>query len=71
MDWEYHTGTGITPAVSVGTKRGSFGMSDSESCNLPNYCTCKQCQWWGENGWDASRTPDWQMPKDEDSDEGY
>lgn len=19
---------------------------------------------WGENGWDVSRTPDWQMPKE-------
>lgn len=39
-------------------------------CQLPDTCDCEQCQYWGENGWDVSRTPDWQMPKDEeDSDE--
>lgn len=42
---------------------------EEESCHLPNYCTCKQCKWWEENGWDVSRTPDWQMPKDDD--DGY
>ena len=34
------------------------------SCSLPNYCDCKQCQYWGENGWDVSLTPDWQLPKE-------
>lgn len=36
------------------------------SCNLPNSCTCPQCEYWGENGWDVSRTPDWQMPKEDE-----
>ena len=38
-------------------------------CNLPGECNCELCRYWGENGWDVSRTPDWQMPKDEEEDE--
>lgn len=43
-------------------------MSEEESCFLPNPCDCSQCRWWGENGWDLSRTPDWQRPKQENED---
>lgn len=44
----------------------SYYEQREESCNLPSYCTCSACEWWGENGWDLSRTPDWQQPKDTD-----
>lgn len=37
-----------------------------DSCNLPNECNCSQCNYWGENGWDVNRTPDWQRKPDED-----
>lgn len=37
-----------------------------DSCNLPNYCECSQCQYWEDNNCDLSRTPDWQMPKEDD-----
>lgn len=37
-------------------------------CNLPGECDCELCQYWGENGWDVSRTPDWQRPKETDED---
>lgn len=37
-------------------------MSD-ESCNLPNPCDCKQCEWWAENAFDMSRTVDWQVDR--------
>jgi len=40
-----------------------------ENCNLPNECDCELCRYWGENGWDASRTPDWQRKKSEDDGE--
>lgn len=43
-------------------------MND-ESCNLPNECDCSLCEYWGENGWDLSRTPEWQR-RDDDCD-GY
>lgn len=37
-----------------------------ESCNLPNYCECWQCNYWQDNGWDVSCTPDWQLPSGDD-----
>ncbi|WYV99805.1 hypothetical protein Roomu2_00125 [Pseudomonas phage vB_PpuM-Roomu-2] len=44
----------------------SYYEDREASCNLPNYCTCPSCEWWGENGWDASRTPNWQMPQEDE-----
>ena len=43
-------------------------MSD-ESCNLPSYCNCSACQWWTENGWDASLDPEWLNRDKEEDDE--
>lgn len=40
----------------------------SEGCNLPSECDCELCRYWGDNGWDLSRTPDWQQPKKDDDD---
>lgn len=39
------------------------------NCNLPSECDCELCKYWGENGWDVSRTPDWQRKQDSDEDE--
>ena len=33
----------------------------NEGCNLPSHCECELCKYWGENGWDVSRTPSWQQ----------
>jgi len=38
-------------------------------CNLPSECDCELCEYWGENGWDVSRTHDWQRKQDSDEDE--
>lgn len=35
-------------------------------CRLPSECDCELCKHWGENGWDLSRTPDWQRNKQDD-----
>lgn len=40
-------------------------------CRLPDECDCEQCQWWGENGFDLSRTPDWQKPKPDNEEDEY
>ncbi len=37
-------------------------------CNLPEECGCELCEYWEENGWDVSRTPDWQLPKEDEDD---
>lgn len=39
------------------------------NCNLPSECDCELCEYWGENGWDVSRTPDWQRKQDREEDE--
>lgn len=39
------------------------------NCNLPSECDCELCKYWGENGWDVGRTPDWQRKQDSDEDE--
>lgn len=39
------------------------------NCNLPSECDCELCNYWGENGWDVSHTPDWQRKQDNDEDE--
>ena len=38
-------------------------------CTLPSECDCELCKYWGENGWDVSRTPDWQRKQDSEEDE--
>jgi hypothetical protein len=63
----------LLPGVAVHVVRdfqdveGGEVMSD---CRLPSECDCEQCKWWGENGFDLSRTPDWQKPKQDAEDEG-
>lgn len=38
-------------------------------CNLPAECDCELCEYWKENGWDLSRTPEWQVSTNRDYDE--
>lgn len=38
----------------------------NESCNLPNYCDCSQCQYWSENSCDVNRDPSWKTYDEDD-----
>lgn len=53
--------------IQITEKTMIKGINMEINCKLAAECDCELCQYWGENGWDLSRTPEWQRPKpDED-----